>query len=89
MELAELTALLTPEGLRLVDDLGALESTDEVAAAVSRVRAAGHSPDLVSAAVGQARLRHRARWLDYLKELLDSRSVRAASHKRASPMRWP
>ena len=61
MELAELTALLTPEGLRLVDDLGALESTDEVAAAVSRLRAAGHSPDLVSAAVGQARLRHRAR----------------------------
>ncbi|WP_454138101.1 THUMP-like domain-containing protein [Microbacterium paulum] len=61
MELAELTALLTPEGLRLVDDLGALDSTDEVAAAVSRLRAAGHSPDLVSAAVSQARLRHRAR----------------------------
>ncbi|PZU49107.1 MAG: SAM-dependent methyltransferase [Microbacterium sp.] len=61
MDLAELTALLTPEGLRLVDELGELASTDDVAAAVSRLRAAGLSPDLVSAAVGQARLRTRAR----------------------------
>lgn len=61
MELAELTALLTPEGLRLVDELGALDGTDEVAAAVSRLRASGLSPDLVAAAVGQARLRTRAR----------------------------
>jgi len=57
MELAELTALLTPEGLRLVDDLGAIDGTDDVAATVSRLRAAGLSPDLVAAAVGQARLR--------------------------------
>ncbi|MFT4214645.1 MAG: class I SAM-dependent methyltransferase [Microbacterium sp.] len=61
MDHAELTALLTPEGLRLVDELGALESTDAVASAVSRLRAAGLSPDLVSAAIGQARLRTRAR----------------------------
>lgn len=61
MELSELTALLTPEGLRLVDELGPLETTGEVASAVSRLRAAGHSPDLVSAAVGQAHLRSRAR----------------------------
>ena len=61
MELAELTALLTPEGLRLVDDLGAIDGTDDVAATVSRLRAAGLSPDLVAAAVGQARLRSRAR----------------------------
>lgn len=61
MELAELTALLTPEGLRLVDELGAIDSTDGVASAVSRLRASGLSPDLVSAAVGQARLRTRAR----------------------------
>ncbi|GAA3032767.1 50S ribosomal protein L11 methyltransferase [Microbacterium dextranolyticum] len=61
MELAELTALLTPEGLRLVDELGAIESTDGVATAVSRLRAAGLAPELVSAAVGQARLRTRAR----------------------------
>lgn len=61
MDLAELTALLTPEGLRLVDELGTIDGTDQVAAAVSRLRAAGLSPDLVSAAVGQARLRTRAR----------------------------
>jgi SAM-dependent methyltransferase len=50
-----------PEGLRLVDELGAIDSADEVARTVSRLRAQGLSPDLVSAAVGQARLRTRAR----------------------------
>ncbi|MBB3156965.1 SAM-dependent methyltransferase [Microbacterium proteolyticum] len=60
MDTAELTALLTPEGLRLLDDIGPLASTDDAARAVSRLRAAGHSPDLVAAVVGQARLRVRA-----------------------------
>ncbi|GAA1645368.1 class I SAM-dependent methyltransferase [Microbacterium flavum] len=61
MDFAELTALLTPEGLRLLDEVGGIDSTDEAAATVSRLRAAGLSPDLVSAVVGQARLRTRAR----------------------------
>ena len=61
MDLAELTALLTPEGLRLLDGLTAIESTDDVARTVSRLRAAGHAPELVSAVVGQAALRARAR----------------------------
>lgn len=61
MDRAELDALLTPEGLRLVDGASAIDSTDAVASAVSRLRAAGHSPQLVSAVVGQARLRTRAR----------------------------
>ncbi|MCR2828577.1 class I SAM-dependent methyltransferase, partial [Microbacterium sp. zg.Y909] len=60
MELAELTALLTPEGLRLLDATGGIRTTDEAAAAVSRLRAAGHSPELVAAVVGQARLRVKA-----------------------------
>lgn len=60
MDTAELTALLTPEGLRLLDETGPVESTDDAARAVSRLRAAGHSPALVSAVVGQARLRVRA-----------------------------
>ena len=60
MDNAELTALLTPEGLRLLDGLGPLTSSDEVASTVLRLRAAGHSPQLVSAVVGQARLRARA-----------------------------
>ncbi|XKR13036.1 SAM-dependent methyltransferase [Microbacterium sp. M] len=58
--MTELAALLTPEGLRLLDDVGSIESTTDVARAVSRLRAAGHSPELVSAVVGQARLRTKA-----------------------------
>jgi len=57
---AELSALLTPEGLRLVDTLR-ISSTADAATAVSRLRREGLSPDLVSAVVGQARLRERAR----------------------------
>lgn len=60
MHMSELTALFTPDGLRLLDSLPAITSTDDVAREVTRLRAAGHSPDLVSAAVGQARLRTRA-----------------------------
>lgn len=60
MEQSELSALLTAEGLRMIDEIGPLASTAEVAAAVSRLRSAGHSPDLVSAVVGQAHLRVRA-----------------------------
>lgn len=60
MEIAELTALLTPAGLTLLDEVGPLTTTDEAARTVSRLRAAGHSPDLVAAVVGQARLRVRA-----------------------------
>jgi len=56
--MAELTALLTPEGLRLLDDASA---TADVARDVSRLRAAGHAPELVSAVIGQARLRAKAR----------------------------
>lgn len=59
--MSELTALLTPEGLRLLDALGTVETTDAAARAVSTLRAAGHGPDLVAAVVGQAHLRARAR----------------------------
>ncbi|WP_309067202.1 class I SAM-dependent methyltransferase [Microbacterium sp.] len=60
MDSAELDALLTREGLELLESLGAVASTADVARTVSRLRAAGHSPELVSAAVGQASLRARA-----------------------------
>ncbi len=59
--MAELTALLTSEGLRLLDGMPPVESAADVATAVTSLRAAGHSPDLVSAVVGQARLRTRGR----------------------------
>lgn len=58
--MTELAALLTPDGLRLLDDVGSVDSTTDVARVVSRLRAAGHSPELVSAVVGQARLRTKA-----------------------------
>ena len=58
--MSELRALLTPDGLELLDAVGAIESTADVARAVSRLRAAGHSPELVSAVVGQAHLRSKA-----------------------------
>lgn len=58
--MSELRALLTPAGLELLDGTGEVGSTAEAAAAVSRLRAAGHSPDLVSAVVGQAHLRAKA-----------------------------
>ncbi|WP_434810593.1 class I SAM-dependent methyltransferase [Microbacterium sp. bgisy189] len=60
MDSRELAALLTAEGLRLVDEVGPVEQTADVAAIVSRLRRDGHSPDLVSAVVTQARLRTRA-----------------------------
>ncbi|MFS0911714.1 SAM-dependent methyltransferase [Microbacterium sp. 179-I 3D2 NHS] len=60
MEMSELQALLTPAGLELLDEIGTVDSTAEVARVVSRLRAAGHSPALVSAVVGQAHLRSRA-----------------------------
>ena len=60
MDLHELTALLTPEGLRLLEQVGSVDSADDVARVVTRLRKDGHSPDLVSAVVTQARLRTRA-----------------------------
>lgn len=61
MEISELRALLTPEGLMALDDLGPVDEVADVARIVSRLRAAGHSPELVSAVVGQARLRAKAK----------------------------
>ncbi|APH44242.1 SAM-dependent methyltransferase [Microbacterium sp. 1.5R] len=61
MEISELRALLTPEGLKALDELGPVDEVADVARIVSRLRAAGHSPELVSAVVGQARLRTKAK----------------------------
>lgn len=58
--MSELQALLTPAGLDLLDGIDPVTSSSDVARAVSRLRAAGHSPDLVSAVVGQAHLRAKA-----------------------------
>jgi hypothetical protein len=47
--------------MALLDGLDPVETANDVTRVVSRLRAAGHGPDLVSAVVGQSRLRHRAR----------------------------
>ncbi len=72
----ELTALLTADGLRLLDELGPVTSTTDAARAVSRLRAAGHSPDLVSAVVSQARLRVKAaaKFGDFTDRMLFTRA---------------
>ncbi len=74
--MAELTALLTPEGLRLLDALPAVESADDVARTVSRLRKDGHSPDLVSAVVTQSRLRARgaAKFGSFAERMLFTRA---------------
>ena len=61
MDVAELRALLSPEGLRLLDEVGPIEATSDVVRIVSRLRGAGHPGDVVAAVLGQARLRTKAK----------------------------
>lgn len=60
MDVAELRELLSPAGLRLLDEVPQLTSQHDVVRAVSTLRKAGHSPGLVAAVLAQARLRERA-----------------------------
>jgi hypothetical protein len=60
VDVAELRELLSPEGLRLLDEVGPIASTQDVVRIVSTLRAAGHSGALVAAVLGQARLRAKA-----------------------------
>ncbi|MBK4348350.1 class I SAM-dependent methyltransferase [Lacisediminihabitans changchengi] len=60
MDSSELVELLSSEGLNLLDSLAPWKSTDDVLAAVSTLRKAGHSPALVAAALSQSKLRAKA-----------------------------
>ncbi len=60
MERAELVELLTPDGLTLLDEVAGTDTSGDVVAAVSRLRAAGYSATLVATVLTQARLRLRA-----------------------------
>ncbi|WP_187977437.1 class I SAM-dependent methyltransferase [Mycetocola sp. JXN-3] len=60
MDRNELLELLTPEGLRLLDDLAQEPAGADPVTRVSRLRAQGHAPALVSAALTQDRLRRKA-----------------------------
>lgn len=60
MERSELVALLSPEGLRLLDSLPPYRSERDVLQIVSDLRKQGHSPALVAAALTQSKLRRKA-----------------------------
>ncbi|MDO7882912.1 class I SAM-dependent methyltransferase [Salinibacterium soli] len=60
MDAAELRDLLSLEGLRLLDELPAWESSADVVRTVAGLRKAGHSPGVVAAVLSQSRLRARA-----------------------------
>ncbi|MGO4681124.1 THUMP-like domain-containing protein [Microbacterium sp. 2MCAF23] len=76
MDMSELRTLLTPEALRAIDELGEIGSTDAAARAVMRLRAEGHSPEFVSAVVGQARLRTKgaAKFGEFADRMLFTRA---------------
>lgn len=60
MERSELVALLSPEGLRLLDSLPPYRSERDVLQLVSELRKQGHSPALVAAVLTQSKLRRKA-----------------------------
>ena len=61
MDSSDAGHLLTPDGLRLLDEVTALPSGLDIVAQVAQLRKDGHDPALVAAVVSQARLRHKAR----------------------------
>ncbi len=60
MTRADFELLLSAEGAALLAEVGALKDTGDVLGQVTRLRAAGHSPQLVAAVLTQAKLRRRA-----------------------------
>jgi hypothetical protein len=61
MDVGDLRRILSPEGLRLLDEVGPLDAMADVVRVVSTLRAAGHDGGLVAAVLEQARLRSRGK----------------------------
>jgi len=61
MDASELREILSLDGLRLLDEQPAWDTTADVVRTVSDLRKAGHPPGLVAAVLGQTRLRSRAK----------------------------
>ncbi|MEN9607168.1 MAG: hypothetical protein RL605_996 [Actinomycetota bacterium] len=59
MNRAEFSRVLSAEGLKLLAEVGELDSKTDVVRLVSRLRAAGHDAELVAAVLTQAKLRRR------------------------------
>jgi len=72
MERSELVALLSQEGLRLLDSLPPYNSERDVLAIVSDLRKQGHSPALVAAVLTQSKLRRKAipKFGDFASQML-------------------
>ncbi|MGO4592938.1 SAM-dependent methyltransferase [Leifsonia sp. 2TAF2] len=72
MERSELVALLSPEGLRLLDSLPPYRSEQDVLRIVSDLRKQGHSPALVAAVLTQSKLRRKAeaKFGDFASQML-------------------
>lgn len=60
MDRDDLIALLTPEGMRLLDEVGLIDDQHDALRLVSRLRGEGHPARLVAAVLSQVRLRRRA-----------------------------
>jgi len=60
MDRSELVDLLSPDGLRLLDSLPPWDNSSDVVRLVSDLRKAGHPQGLVTAVLGQSRLRAKA-----------------------------
>lgn len=58
---AGIRELLSAEGMALLDSLGEYSDSLSSPSSISRLRGLGHSPELVSAALSQSRLRQKAR----------------------------
>src|SRR4051812_10240418 len=60
MDTGDLVELLSPDGLRLLDSLPPYGAGDDALSTVTRLRAQGHSPELVPPVLPRARPRGRA-----------------------------
>ncbi|HEY1104807.1 MAG TPA: SAM-dependent methyltransferase, partial [Agromyces sp.] len=60
MERSDLVALLSPEGLRLLDALPAWDSKADIVKTVAELRRQGHDAGLVAAVLTQSKLRAKA-----------------------------
>ena len=61
MTRADFELLLSADGAKLLAELGDVQDADDVLGQVTKLRAAGHSPQLVAAVLTQAKLRRRAK----------------------------
>lgn len=60
MDRQDFIRLLSPEGQKLLDEVGHLDAKADVVKLVTGLRSAGHEPALVAAVLTQAKLRRRA-----------------------------